>query len=173
MRKTMMFFIRGSPPMKATGWRPVITVTVFARMSQGIGGPTGMHTGFGPIRAGIGIQTSVVPGLPTITADWLILVGPAGAGFRELYVPRLGFRGGRVTKRLAGLLFHQRQKFRGMDQSLPGRTRIMALDRLLTLLSAILIGTNRVTPDSSSALNATFRSSVRPKMSPTLSPTTM
>ena len=50
------------------------------RASRGIGGLTRTDTGFGPIAAGTGIQTSVLPGQPTIMADGQILLGPDGAG---------------------------------------------------------------------------------------------
>ena len=105
----MTFFIRGSPPTKAIGWKPVITVTVSDRGSPRIGDLTGTDTGFGPIAAGTGIQTSVLPGQPTTTADGPILVGPDGAGFPEINGLRPGSPGGKVTKTLAGLLFRPKQ----------------------------------------------------------------
>jgi hypothetical protein len=169
----MTSFIPGCPPTKATGWRPVITVTAFGHMFQGIGDRIEMDTGFGPIMAGTGTQTSVSLGPPTIMAGGPILVGPVGAGSPELDGLQPGSRGDRVTKRLAGLLYRQRQKFRGMDRFLPGRTRSMALDPLLTLSSAILIGTSRIMPGTSSPLSETFRSSGRRRMSLTLLPPTI
>ena len=93
----MMFFIRGSP-RKATGWKPVITVTVSDREFQGIGDLTETDTGFGPIAAGTGTQTSVLPGQPTTTADGSILVGPDGAGSPEINGLRPGSLGEKVMK---------------------------------------------------------------------------
>src|ERR1700730_4572395 len=173
LRATMTFFIRGCPPTKAIGWKPVITATVSDRVSQRIGNPTKTDTGFGPTVAGTGTQTDALPLEPTTMADGSILVGPDGAGLREINGLRLGFLGGKATKRLAGLLSRPKQTYRGTDPYRLGPTPIMALDRLLTRLSAILIGTNRAMPRISSHLSGTFRSSARQGTSLTLSPTTM
>ena len=105
----MTFFIRGCPPTKATGWKPVTTVTVSDRGSQRIGDLTGTDTGFGPITAGTGTPTSVLAGQPTIMADGSILVEPDGAGSPEINGLRPGSPGGKVTKTLAGLLFRPKQ----------------------------------------------------------------
>ena len=110
----MTFFIRGSPPTKAIGWKPVITVTVSDRGSQRIGDLTKTDTGFGPTAAGTGTQTSVLPGQPTTTADGSILAGPDGAGSPEINGLRPGSPGGKVTKTLAGLLFRPKQTSRGI-----------------------------------------------------------
>src|SRR6266446_6933680 len=134
MRRTMTFFIRGCPPRKATGWKPVITVTVFDRGCQRIGDLTETATGFGPITAGTGTQTSVLAGQPITTADGSILVGPDGAGSPEINGLRLGSLGGKVTNTLAGLLFFFLQAEDGIRYRL-GATRIMTLARLLMLLS--------------------------------------
>ena len=85
-----MFFILGCPRMKASGSKPVITVTVSDPGCQGIGDLTETDTGFGPIMAGTGTQTSVSAGQLTTTADGSILVRPDGAGFREINGRRLG-----------------------------------------------------------------------------------
>src|SRR5271166_4120455 len=151
---------------------PVIMVTVSDRGSQGIGDLIETDTGFGPITAGTGIQTSVLPGQPTTTADGSILVGPDGAGSPEINGLRLGSPGEKVTKTLAGLLFRRKQTSPCIRRYRLGPTRIMTLDRLLTLLSAILIGTNRATRGTSSRPSETFRSSVRLRTSRTLSPPT-
>src|ERR1700732_2530104 len=90
MRRTMTFFIRGYLPRKAIGWKPVITATVSDRVSQGVGNPTQPDIGLGPTAAGTGTQTSALPGQPTTTADGSILVGPDGAGLREINGLRLG-----------------------------------------------------------------------------------
>ena len=172
MRRTMTFFIRGCLPTKAAGWKPVITVTVSDRGCQGIGDLTETDTGFGPIAAGTGTQTSVLAGQPTTTADGSISVGPDGAGSPEINGLRLGSLGGKVTNTLAGLLFRPKQTSPCINRYRLGPTRIMTLDRLLTLLSAILIGTNRATRSTSSHPSETFRSSVRLRTSRTLSPTT-
>jgi hypothetical protein len=105
----MTFFIRGCPPRKAAGWKPVITVTVSDRGCQRIGDLTETDTGFGPITAGTGTQTSVLAGQPTTTADGSILVGPDGAGSPEINGLRPGSLGGKVTNTLAGLLFRPKQ----------------------------------------------------------------
>src|SRR5262252_10034278 len=76
MRRTTTFSIRGCPPRKATGRKPVIMVTVFDRGCQGIGNLTETATGFGPIAAGTGTQTSLLAGQPITTADGSILLGP-------------------------------------------------------------------------------------------------
>ena len=98
----MTFFIRGYPPRKAAGWKPVITVTVFGRGCQGIGDLTETDTGFGPITAGTGTQTNVLAGQPTTTADGSILVGLGGAGSPEINGLRLGSLGGKVTNTWLG-----------------------------------------------------------------------
>src|SRR5207249_2491994 len=162
MRRTMTCFIRGCPPKKATGWKPVITVTVFDRGFQRIGDLTETATGFGPIAAGTGTQASVLAGQPITTADGSILVGPDGAGSPEINGLLPGSLGGKVTNTLAGLLFRPKQTYPGINRYRLGPIRIMALDRLLTLLSAILIGANRVTHGTSNGPSETFRSSVRP-----------
>src|ERR1700738_3687340 len=100
MRGIMTFFIRDCPPTKAAGWMPAIMVTVSNRGSQGIGDLTETDTGFGPITAGTGIQTSVLPGQPITTADGSILAGPDGAGSPEINGLRLGSPGEKVTKTL-------------------------------------------------------------------------
>ena len=88
---------------------PVIMVTVSNRGSQGIGDLTETDTGFGPIAAGTGTQTSALHGQPTTTADGSTLVGPDGAGFPEINGLRLGSPGGKVMKTSAGLLFRPKQ----------------------------------------------------------------
>ena len=159
-QRTTTFFIRGCPPTKATGWRPVITATVSDRGYQRIGDLTKTDTGFGPTTAGTGTQTSVLAGQPTTTADGSILAGPDGAGFPEINGLQLGSPGGKVTKTLAGLPFHPKQTSPRINRSRLGPTRIMTLDRLLTLLSAIPIGANRAIRTVHRATsNETFRSS--------------
>ena len=138
-----------------------------------IGDLTETDTGFGPIEAGTGTPTSVLAGQPTTMADGSISAGPDGAGSPAINGPRRGFPGGKVMKTLAGLLFHPRQMFPRNNRSRPGPTRIMALDRRPTLLSAILTGASRVTRDTSCRPSETFRSSMKPGTSRTLSPTTM
>src|SRR3974377_387252 len=150
MRGSMIFFIRGCPPTKEAGWKPVITVTVSDRGSQRIGDLTEKDTGFGPITAGTWTQNNVLPGQPTTTADGPILVGPDGAGSLEINGLRLGSLGGKVTKTLAGLLFRPNEPSPRIHRYRLGPTRIMALGRLPTLLSAILIGTNGTTRSTSS-----------------------
>src|SRR5215472_18806420 len=145
MRTTTTFFIPGYPRRKATGWKPVITVTVFDRGSQAIGNLTETATGFGPIVAGTGTQTSLLAGRPITTADGSILVGPDGAGSPEINGLRPGSLGGKVTNTLAGLLFRPKPTSLCINRYRLGPTRIMALDRLPTPLSAILIGANRAT----------------------------
>ena len=88
---------------------PVIMVTVSDRESQRIGDLTETDTGFGPIAAGTGTQTSALPGQPITTADGSILVGLDGAGSPEINGLRLGSPGGKVTKTSAGLLFRPKQ----------------------------------------------------------------
>jgi hypothetical protein len=172
MKRTTTFSIRGCPPMKATGWKPVITVTVFDRGCQRIGNLTETATGFGPITAGTGTQTSVLAGQPITTADGSILVGADGAGSPEINGLRPGSLGGKVTNTLGGLLFRPKPTSPCINRYRLGPTRIMALDRLLTLLSAILIGANRATRGTSSDPSEMFRSSVRQRTSRTLSRTT-
>src|SRR5262249_48154508 len=129
MRRTMTFFIRGCLPIKATGWKPVITVTVFDRGWQRIGNLTETATGFGPIAAGTGTQTSLLAGQPITTADGSILVGPDGAGSLEISGLRPGSLGGKVTNTLAGLLFRPKPTSLSINRYRLGPTRIMALDR--------------------------------------------
>ena len=172
MRRTMTFFIRGCPLTKATGWKPVITVTVSDRGCQRIGDLTETDTGFGPITAGTGTQTSVLAGQPTTTADGSILAGLDGAGFPEINGLRLGSLGGKVTKTLAGLLFRPKQTSPCINRYRLGPTRIMTLDRLLTLLSAILIGANRATRGTSNHLERNVQIISETRTSRTLSPTT-
>src|SRR5271165_341610 len=150
----------------------VIMVTVSDRGNQGTGDLTETDTGFGPIAAGTGIQTSVLPGQPITTADGSTLVGPDGAGFPEINGLRPGSPGGKVTKTLAGLLFRPKQTSPRINRYRLGPTRIMTLDRLLTFLSTIRIGTNRATRSISSRASETFRSSMRLRTSRTSSPTT-
>jgi hypothetical protein len=120
-----MFFIPDSPPRTAIGWKPAITVTVSGRGCQRIGDLTKTATGFGPITAGTGTQTSLSPGQPTTTADGSIFVGPVGAGFPEINGLPLGSHGEKVTKTLAGLLFRPKQTSPSSNQYRPGPTRIM------------------------------------------------
>jgi hypothetical protein len=70
------------------------------------------------------------------------------------------------------LLFRPKPTSPRINRYRPGPTRIMALDRPLMRSSAILIGMNRATRGTSSDPSETFRSSVRPGTSRTLSPTT-
>ena len=105
----MTFFITGCLPTKAAGWKPAITVTVSDRGCQGIGDLTETDIGFGPIAAGTGTQTSLLPGQPITTVDGSILVGPDGAGPLEINGLRLGSLGDKVTKTLAGLLFRPKR----------------------------------------------------------------
>jgi hypothetical protein len=168
----MTFFIRDCPPTKAIGWKPVITVTVSGPGCPRIGDLIGTDTGFGPITAGTGIQTSVLPGQLTTTADGPILVEQDGAGSPEINGLRLGFPGEKVTKTLAGLLFRPKQRSPCNNRYRLGPTRTMTLDRLLTFLSTFRIGTNRAMRGTSSHPSATFRSLMRLETSRTLSPTT-
>ena len=167
----MTFFITGCLPTKATGWKPVITVTVSDRGFQRTGGLTKTDTGFGPIAAGTGTQTSVLAGQPITTADGRISLGPDGAGSPEINGPRLGSLGGKVTKTLAGLLFRPKQTSPSIHQYRLGPMRTMGLDRLLTFLSTIRVGTNGATRSISSHPSETFRSSMRLRTSRTSSPT--
>src|ERR1700733_863980 len=100
----MTYFTPGCPPMKATGWRRAITVTVSDHESQKIGNPTKRVIGFGLIKVGIGIRASVLPGQLIITADGPISMEPAGAGFPEINGPRPGSHGGKVPSTSAGPL---------------------------------------------------------------------
>src|ERR1700730_3469447 len=151
---------------------PVIMVTVSNRGCQRIGDLTEMDTGFGPIAAGTGIQTSVLPGRPITMADGSILAGPDGAGSPEINGLRLGSLGDKVTKTLAGLLFRPKETCPLIPRYRLGPTRIMGLDRLLTFLSTFRIGTNRATRSTSSHPGEMFRSSTRLRTSRTLSPPT-
>jgi probable HAF family extracellular repeat protein len=63
----------------------------------------------GPIAAGIGSQTSVLPGQPITTVDGSILRGLDGAGSPEINGRRRGFPGEKVMKTSAGLHFHPKQ----------------------------------------------------------------
>lgn len=166
----MTFFIRGCPLAKAIGWKPVITATASDRVFQRIGDPTKTATGFGPTAAGTGTQTSLLAGQPTTTVDGSILAELDGAGLREINGLQLGYLGGKATMTLAGLPCRPKQTSPCIRYRL-GPTRIMTLDRLLMLLSAIPIGTNRAIPSTSNHLSGTFRSSVRQATSRTLSPT--
>src|SRR6202045_410033 len=131
-----------------------------------------MDIGSGLIVAGIGTRTSVSVGQPTITDDGPISAVPDGAGYQDISGPQLGSLGEKVTSMLVGLLF------RPKPMSLPrfrfrlGRIRIMALDRLPTPSSVILIGRRRATRSTSSHQPRMCRSSARQRMSRTLSPTT-
>lgn len=133
---------------------------------------TGTATGFGPIGVGIGNRMNLMRGQPITTAVGSILVGRDGAGYPDVNGLRPGSRGGRVTNMLAGLLFRPKQISRLMSEFLPGPTRTMALDRPLTISSAIPIGLNRATRSTSCHRSEMFRSSARPRMSQTLLPTT-
>jgi hypothetical protein len=105
-----------------------------------------MDTGFGPTAAGTGTPTSVLLGQPITTVDGSISVARDGAGPRVINGLRLGSLGGKATKMSAGLLCRPKQT--AADRYRLGPTRIMTLDRLLTILSVILIGTNRAMPST-------------------------
>src|ERR1700732_1784228 len=171
MKTIMMFFTR-SYRRKAAGWTRAATVTVFDHASRGIGDLTRTDTGSGPIAAGIGTRTSVSAGQRTITDDGLVLAVPDGAGYQDISGPQLGCLGEKVTNMLVGLLSRPKPMCLRRVRFLLGRTRIMALDRLRTTSSAILIGLRRTTRSTSSHRLAMFRSSTNQRMLRILSPTT-
>jgi len=169
----MTFFIPTFPRRMVVGWRPDNTVIVFDHGFQEIGDLTETDTGFGPIAAGIGSQTSALPGQPITTADGSILPEQDGAGSREINGRRPGYPGEKVMITWDGLRSRPKQMSPRMDRYRLGLTRIMVLARLLTFLSAMLIGTNRAMRSTSGHTNKTLKSLMRAKTLPTSSPITM
>ncbi len=153
-----------SSPRKVTGSRPVITVTASGLGYLAIGGRIATATGSGLIVGGIGTQMNISAGQPITMADGSILAEPDGAGFPATSGLRPGSPGGRVTKTLGGLLSPRKRTFPCVWGSHHGRIRIMALDRLLIVLSAILIGRRLATRSMSCLRLRTCRSSARPRM---------
>src|ERR1700745_3645141 len=123
-----------------------------------------MDTGSGPIAAGIGTRTSVSAGQHTITDDGPVSAVQDGAGYQDVSGLQLGSLGEKVTSMLVGLHSRPQPTCLRRFRFLLGRTRIMALDRLPTTSSAILIGLHRATRSTSSRQLRTCRSSTRQRM---------
>src|ERR1700756_4699141 len=130
-----------------------------------------MDTGSGPIAAGIGTRTSVSAGQHTITDEGPPSAVQDGAGYQDVSGLQLGSLGEKVTSMLVGLLSRPKPMCLRRFRFLLGRTRIMALDRLLTTSSANPIGLRRATRSTSSHQLRMFRSSTRQRMLRILSPT--